>query len=176
MGYRAFLLFLVFLTSCGGKADPQEAELAQTTRIFFQVECQHKGPRCEQVKRYLEKEIPRFKYSFTEESSKKWPYFQAFDLNAKVPIDSLMPPHTRLHQFIPYQQGSSSGGINELVVIKLFSQSEGPPDYQVDIYRLFPGSMESSGTSGLHTVNSDTADTQKVAEMIRQSVIRYSYK
>ena len=169
-------LCLVILTGCGGQPASDEPGLAGTTRLYFRVECLSNGPRCQEVKKYLEAEIPKFKYSFTEQSSRQWPYFQAFNLDARVPIDSLLPPHTRLHQLLPYGSMDSEEGIHEVVVVELFSQSDSIADYQVNIFQLDQPSGELLGTSGLHTVEVTGNDSLPVREIIKRSVIRYSYK
>lgn len=168
-------LILAILLGCGGQ--PRSGDGFATTKVFyFEVNCLSAGPHCEEAKRLLEAEIPRYKYTFSPGSSRNWPYYKAFDLDADVPLDSLIPPHTQLHQLVPRKDRPLMGGGEYLVVIELYSISDDKPDYIVNVYHLESGGAILTGTSGLQEVQNRPGQSLTIPEIILKSVIRYSFK
>lgn len=168
-------LILAILLGCGGQ--PRSGNGFASTKIFyFEVHCINNGPNCQEVKKLLEAEIPRYKYTFSPGSSRTWPYYKAFALEEDVPPDSLIAPHTQLHQLIPIEDRPLFGGGEYLVVIDLFSVSDTIPDYVVNVFRLNSSPPVLSGSSSLESVQNRPGQTLSVPEIILKSVIRYSFK
>jgi len=168
-------LILAILLGCGGQPSSKEG-YASTKIFYFEVKCISSGPNCDEVKQFLESEIPRYKYTFSPGSSRTWPYYKAFALDADVPLDSLISPHTQLHQLVPYKDRPLFGGEEYLVVIDLFSVSDTKPDYNVNVFRLESSGPVLSGTSGLQDVENRPGQTLTVPELVLRSAIRYSFK
>lgn len=169
-------LLLTILLGCGGQPHSQEG-FAPTQLFFFEVVCLHPGPDCLAAKQLIEQELPKYKYTFTPGSSRTWPYYQAFPLDADVPPDTLLPPHTRLHQLIPYQEKTLFGPSAEsLVSIRLYTVNDSIPDYEVNIFRLENGRQEKTGTSGPQRATQRPGMTLSTPEILLKSVIRFSFK
>lgn len=166
---------LALAVGCGGQSSDGR-NYATTWKFYFQVACPNPGPNCQEAKKLLEREIPRFKYTFTYGSSRTWPYFKAFDLDEKVPLDSLLPPHSQLHQLIPLEDKPLFGGADYLVVANLYTLSDSIPDYVVNVYRIDTSPPELSGTSGRQEVQQRPGMNLSDAEIILRSVIRFSFK
>lgn len=168
-------LILAILLGCGRQ--PRSEDSYATTKIFyFEVNCLNAGSPCEEAKQLLEAEIPRYKYTFSPGSSRTWPYYKAFDLDANVPLDSLISPHTQLHQLVPRKDRPWIGGGKDLVVIELYSQTADKPDYIVNVYHLESAEAVLTGTSGLQEVQNRPGQSLTIPEIILKSVIRYSFK
>lgn len=169
-------LILTILLGCGGQPHSGEG-FAPTQLFFFEVVCLHPGPDCLAAKQLIEQELPKYKYTFTPGSSRTWPYYQAFPLDADVPPDTLLPPHTRLHQLIPYQERTFFGPSAEsLVSIRLYTVNDSIPDYEVNIFRLENGRQEKTGTSGPQRATQRPGMTLSTPEILLKSVIRFSFK
>ncbi len=166
---------LILVVGCGGQSSDGGA-YASTKPFYFQVNCPNPGPHCQEAKKLLEREIPRFKYTFTYGSSRTWPYYKAFDLEEEVPLDSLLPPHSQLHQLIPLEDKPLFGGADYLVVANLYTLSDSIPDYIVNVYRIDTSPQELSGSSGRQEVQQRPGMTLSEAEIILRSVIRFSFK
>lgn len=166
---------LALTAGCGGQP-ADGGDYATTREFYFEVNCRHPGPHCLEAKRLLDQEIPKYKYSFTYGSSRAWPYYKAFGLDEQVPLDSLLPPHTQVHQLIPYAEKPLLGGAGFLVVVDLYTQSDSIPDYIVNVYRLDTSPPQLSGTSALQLAQQRPGMTLSMPEILLKSVIRFSFK
>lgn len=167
-------LMLALLAGCGGQSS--DGIYATTWEFYFEVNCPNPGQNCQEAKKLLETEIPKYKYTFTYGSSRTWPYFAAFDLDARVPRDSLLPPHSQLHQLIPRKDKPMFGGSDYLVVIDLYTKSDSIPDYVVNVYRTDASPPQLSGTSGLQLATQRPGMTLSTPEILLKSVIRFTFK
>lgn len=168
-------LMLAFLAGCGGQSS-DGGPYATTWEFYFTVNCPNPGQNCQEAKRLLDTEIPRYKYTFTYGSSRAWPYYAAFDLDENVPRDSLLPPHSQLHQLIPKEDKPIFGGSDYLVVIDLYTKSDTIPDYIVNVYRNDASPPQLSGSSGLQLAVQRPGMNLSMPEILLKSVIRFTFK
>lgn len=63
---------------------PNNIKNAPEITYYFEVKCGSPQPTCIQLKQYLEKNIPQYKYAITNQSGKKWPYYETFETSADV--------------------------------------------------------------------------------------------
>lgn len=163
------------MAGCGGQ--PADKGTYASSKIFyFEVNCPTGGPNCAEAKRYLDQEIPKYKYTFSPGSSRTWPYYSAFPPDAQVPYDSLIPPHTQLHRLLPRSEKPWIGGGESLVTIDLYINSDSIPDYLVNVYRLDQGNAVLTGTSGPQLAIQRPGMSLSMPEILLKSVIRYSFK
>ena len=134
----------------------------------------NQGPDCLEAKRFLETEIPKHKYTFTPVSSRTWPYYKALPLDAEVPLDSLLPPHSQVHQLIPYK--ASVKPPYDLVMVELYTASDTIPNYIVNIYHSSGGEPVLTGTSGPQVAEARHEMSLTLPETLLKSCIRYSFK
>ena len=165
---------LALVAGCGGQSS--DGRYATTRRFYFQVNCPNPGPHCEEAKRLLDLEIPKYKYTFTYGSSRTWPYYKAFEPDDQVPLDSLLPPHTQVHQLISDEHKPLFGGADYRVIIDLYTKSDTIPDYIVNVYRLDTHPPELTGTSALQVAYQRPGMTLSTPEILLKSVIRFSFK
>lgn len=175
MRFAAPLILALFL-GCGGQPHSREG-FAPTQRLYFEVNCPHPGPHCQEAKQLLELEIPKYKYTFTPLSSRKWPYYRGFPLDADVPTDSLLPPHTQLHQLSLYSERSVfDPPVEYLIRIELYTANDTRPDYMVNIFQRQPSGWVLTGTSGPQVAVQRPGMSLSMPEILLHSVIRYSFK
>jgi hypothetical protein len=168
-------LILALLAGCGGQSSVKDG-YATTRILYFDVKCLSPGPNCQDAKRLLDAEIPKFKYTFTHGSSYSWPYYKTFPLDAEVPLDSLLPPHSQLHQLVPDSERSPLDRSAYLVVVELYAKSDSIPDYIVNVYQFESGQPVLSGTSGPQVAQQRQGMSLSTPEILLMSVIRFSFK
>ena len=171
---RIALLLTLTLLGCSLKRNP--TGFASDEIYYVQIRCVLPDEECLKIKKHLEEGIPKYKYTFTNKSAKTWPYYKAYELDAQVPIDSLMPPHWQLHRLILFAAKDSSNYADHLIHIDLFSTADGVPDYTVSTFNMTPTDSSLVATSGLHNVAPSDTGTLSMEEFILRSVIRYSFK
>lgn len=129
------------------------------------------------IKHYLETNIPAFNYSFTNSSAQHWPYYRAFELGEKIPIDSLMPPHTFIHKMVPSEKHHQPEEDEFLVQIEIFAEPDTLPNYSVTILSRKNNEFQLSAPTGLHYIHpSEYQTSEQLADILLKSIIRYSFK
>ncbi len=163
------------LAGCGGQP-ADGGKYAATSTLYFEVNCPTGGPNCQEAKQLLDQEIPLYKYSFTPESSRTWPYYKAFALDEHVLLNSLLPPHSQLHQLVPRAKRQRFGGAEYLVVIDLYIVTDTVPDYIVNVYRFEGDSTVLTGTSGRQVGEQRPGMSLSMPEILLHSAVRFSFK
>jgi len=152
-------------------------EIAPETTFYFEVTCGSSTPACQGLKKYLEENIPLYKYTITNESGYVWPFYQAFEKDTPVPATSLMPPHWQIHNMELKREGQRLKEGEVLVQIDLYSASDTIPDFNVTISKITDGKFSQSATTGVHDLYTfHQESTLSTRDIILKSVIRYSFK
>lgn len=126
---------------------------------------------------FLKSEIPKKKYTVTNQSGISWPYYAAIELDETISIDSLMPPHWFLHKMIVRENNFTLKKEDHLVRIQLMPQLDTVLNYQVDIYEMDSTALTLSATTGIHFVDSAAfLDQRSLLDHYLKSIIRYSFK
>lgn len=152
-------------------------EIAPEITYYVEVTCGSETQACQELKQYLEDNIPRYKYTITNESGYVWPFYQAFEKDIPVPAASLMIPHWQIHHMELKKKGQRLKEGEVLLQIDLYSASDTIPDFNVTISKLTNGKLSRSATTGIHNLYTFHQDsTLSTRDIILKSVIRYSFK
>ncbi|MBL7873115.1 MAG: hypothetical protein JNM78_15970 [Cyclobacteriaceae bacterium] len=164
------LISLVFACTTKTNQSPEK-------NFYFEVKAHQTNQFTNSLSHFLKDKIPKQKYTITNQSGKKWPYYQGLELNETIPIDSLMPPHWYLHKMIPLEMDYKLTRDDHLVRIELMLQADTLPNYRVDIFENESNKLSLSATSGVHYIDSTSFPTRKlIYDQFLQSIIRYSFK
>ena len=171
--YRIVLFLIPLFVACS----QSKKKNAPDINYYFEVRCGSEKPKCKELKQFLDENIPRHKYTITNQSGYSWPYYQAYELDVPVPLDSLMPPHHHIHKMVPKGSIENMKEGEYLVQIDIYTTSDSIPDFNVNVFLMGNTGLTLSGTSGLHI-----ADTLRVTkslslnEVLLKSIVRYSFK
>lgn len=167
-------VFSIFIAvGCASKPE----EYASERNFYFTVETESTSNSVLAVKRYLENVIPKHKYSITNSSGSNWPYYQAFELDERVPSNTIVPPHTFVHRMVPFKEELKIEEDEFLVQVVIFEKPDTIPNYSVTIFRRKENEFKLSASSGLHFIQPSEYETQnQLAEAILKNCLRYSFK
>jgi hypothetical protein len=143
----------------------------------FYFEIHNHDRSSNQLAEYLESHIAYNKYTITNQSGYKWPFYKELKPNEEIAKDSLMPPHWFLHKMIPKKLDDLIK-INEyLVRIDLLPKPDTLPNYSVEIFIMDSTGLVQSGLTGIHYFDSSEFTTpQTLRELYLKSILRYSFK
>ena len=88
--------------------------------------------------------IPKQKYAITHSSGNKaWPWYEPFAPDARLSVDSIMPPHTIFHVIKPYQEGMTHKQGDYLIEAVLKPPAEdGAPVLKFSMFQFRAGEWE----------------------------------
>ncbi|MEK6781064.1 MAG: hypothetical protein AABY93_05135 [Bacteroidota bacterium] len=171
---KSFILifFAAVLFSCS-----DSSKLAPERNFYFEIKTYQNNAFNNELAAFLKKRIPQQKYTITNRSGLVWPYYEALELNEKISIDSLMPPHWYLHKMIFKDSNSVLKADDHLVRIDVMPQPDTLPNYRVEIYEMDSIRLKFTATSGIHFIDStEFSSKQSLADYYLKSIVRYSFK
>jgi len=131
----------------------------------------------DQLADYIESHIAYNKYTITNGSGHKWPFYKELKPNEDIPRDSLMPPHWFLHKMIPKKSNQRLKFNEYLVRIDLRPMPDTLPNYSVDIFRQDSTGLVFSAGTGVHYIgHSEFNSREELNELYLKSIVRYSFK
>lgn len=161
--------FCITITGCDKSVDAPEVN------YYFKFETKQNKPVVRKIISFLETELPKQKYAITNQSGRKWPYYQAFDIQEKVHLDSLMPPHRFLHRMVPLSSSVKTKNDDYVVLFSILPQPDTIFNYQVEIFYQESNLLQKSGDSGIHFMDTLNTNQPWIIEL-KKSIIRYSFK
>jgi len=174
---RLLTPFLFLLSTLSWHCNRNHVEIAPEITYYVEITCGAQTPECLQLKQYLEDNIPRYKYTITNESGYVWPFYQAFEKDVPVPAASLMIPHWQIHHMELKKKGKQLKEGEVLLQIDLYSASDTLPDFNVTISKIKDSKLSLSAKTGIQNFYSFHQDsTLTTQDIILKSVIRYSFK
>ena len=128
-------LLLVVIAFYGFRATA-DVRFATGTVYYFRITDLEQSERSSRMVNDLNAHIPGFKYTITNESGLQgWPFYRKFQLDEKLPVDSIMPPHVIFHIFKPYEEGADVDG-SYLIEARLLPVAEGgSPILKFDMFQ-----------------------------------------
>ena len=169
-------LFLILLCAMVAGCNSKPQEYAPDRNYYFTVKSNSSSETSAVVKKYLETNIPAFKYTITNASGIQWPYYKAYELDEKVHRDSLAIPHTIIHRMIPLENNKPSEG-EFLVQIEIFEEPDTIPNYSVTIFRQTNNQRQLSASTGIHYIHpSEYRTSDQLADLLLKNIVRYSFK
>jgi len=176
--------FAITLLSCTSQ---KEQRIAPDSNYYLEIRTHQSDPINTELAEYLTAKIPQKKYTFTNTSGKKWPYYAAFDLDQDIPIDSLMAPHSHLHKMILGDSNSLRLNDDHLVRIDIMPYPDTLLNYQVQIFEMDSTGLTLTGGSGIHFIDTvelypsfNTFTKFSLHDLLYdhylKSIIRYSFK
>ncbi|MDH5608550.1 MAG: hypothetical protein OEY56_03645 [Cyclobacteriaceae bacterium] len=121
--------------------------------------------------------LPVKKYIITNESGLDWPFFASYDLDEKVPADSIMAPHLYIHRFIPWpgEENTAIGDV-KLTISYHYDAKQQP------VLGIVKHEKDSTGwghqvDTGTHIVEDKYYSTEGEKQLrAYQTIVRYSFK
>jgi hypothetical protein len=166
------LLITIVLCGCNPRGD-----YAPDRNFYFEVIPHRFDEQSKKLADYLEKQIPRKKYTITNQSGLEWPFYKELNLDEQILRDSLMPPHWFMHRMIPFTKGQVINTDEFLVRIEVQPMVDTIPNYSVEIFRRDSTGLSLSGQSGIHFIDTtEFATNDQLFQIYLQSIIRYSFK
>ena len=168
---RSFLMAfaLIGLAECSAP----EKNSAPEKDYYFSVSGNPNNLQTERARRYLETTIPKQKYTITNQSGLKWPYYRAFALWEPVIQDSLMPPHWFVHRMLPLKKNEIK--LNEHL-IKIELNTDSAFYYQVTVFTQQENGLRLTANTGRHFIDSAHLQKSDWPNYLLQSVLRDSFK
>ena len=118
------LFYIIFLLAISCQTS-EGVRFATDTTYYLQITDEENSERSSGFVDRLYSEIPVYKYTITHESGPKgWPFYESFDLKAKMPVDSIMPPHLIFHAFEVYEVDEEVDPGSYLVKATILEPSE----------------------------------------------------
>ncbi len=169
-----FIFTIIALISC----KTNNENIAPDKNFYYSIEFPTENPEAQLHAAYIAERIPQFKYAITNSSGYHWPFYQSFDRDENVAIDSLMPPHWFTHKMIP--AGKQKSEIDEgdyYVMISLYPEPDTLPNYNVIVYKMEVDSLHLSATTGVHYIQpQEYTSNASLSQLLLETVLRYSFK
>ena len=166
------LFFILLWNGCSSG----EKDYAPEKNFYFSVETPEGHPEAEKIRAYLETNIPKQKYTITNQSGMRWPFYQSFDLDEKVHSDSLMPPHWYLHRMLLKSENSELQFGDFYVRMDIFPQPDTSLNFNVSVFIMQEHDLKMTGTSGIHFIDTALHKAEGQRQFLQESIIRYSFK
>jgi len=171
------IILTLFTTLISWDCARNNDQFAPEKRYYFEVICGSPKVDCLQLKEYLEDKIPQYKYTITNESGKKWPFYKAYSIEEPVPSDSLMPPHEAVHYFIQKTENTIFKEGDFFVRFDIFPLPDTTTNFNVTIYKMDSSNLSLSATTGIEVEDNTRKDsTLTYYEAFLKTIIRYSFK
>ena len=177
-GVLTCIIFSLIFASCGQKDAEKVVNYATVKNYHARFTSVIDDELNQKVKSEIEKRLPSYHCAITNREAYTWPFFEEFGLDEKVDKKLLFPPHTASHLFKKYDAGKEFGKGDYLLEIKL-NLDEGKEIYSFDMdnYKWKDGKWELEAETGRHDIKPDRfTTTEELIEIIRKTIIRYSFK
>ncbi len=151
-------------------------DVAPEKNYYFTVQTPVDDTGAEKIRTYLEANIPKQKYTITNQSGGQWPFYQGFDLNEKIHPDSLMPPHWFVHRMLLKDDGGKIDTGEYFVEIEILPEPDTLLNFNVSVFLMKENGLELTATSGVHYIDTTLYQKKDWLQFLQQSVVRYSFK
>jgi hypothetical protein len=150
---------------------------APDRNFYFEISTLEKSMLSAKLEEYLREQLPKKKYTITNESGLTWPFYKELNLEDDILQDSLMPPHWYLHKMIPLVDTKEIKRDEFLVKIDLLPRADTLPNYSLKIFRMDSAGLKLSAETGIHYIDSTEFNSQSsLVDAFLRNIIRFSFK
>ena len=125
--------------------------------------------------REIEDEILDKKYAITKKSEGSWPFYQVFEKDQSVSLDSLTPPHVATHLFLRDLSDNATEGDYRVTVVFRDPENE-MVNFDQYNYILEGTGWKIVANTGNHSLTPQKMKGLPPSETASKIIIRYSFK